>query len=231
MDSDGSGASARVRRIPRWAALTLIGVIVVGAAGVLAKEVHKPGVYWSDVHVRFVAPTSLTRENGLQVAGQSLIMTAGAVGQMVDDTNGPRPASPDATLAGLGIRSGWSVTLPNSGGQYQNYFADPYLDVQVVAPTAAQVTETVQRLVQQIQDGLTKLQKDAHVAPADRISSSVLPLSVAPIYYAHGSHSRAILASLVILCGLTTVGFVTASRLSRRSWPRSATRSPARVLA
>src|SRR6476619_1113941 len=136
MDSDGGRASARVRRIPRWVALTLLGLIVVGAAGVLAKEVHKPGVYWSDVHVRFVAPSSLTKENSLQVAGQSLIMAAGAVGQMVDDTNGPRPASPDATLAGLGIRSGWSVTLPNSGGQYQNYFADPYLDVQVVAPTA-----------------------------------------------------------------------------------------------
>src|SRR6185312_9143101 len=137
----------------------------------------------SDVHVRFVAPTSLTKENSLQVAGQSLIMTAGAVGQMVDDTNGPRPASPDATLAGLGIRSGWSVTLPNSGGQYQNYFADPYLDVQVVAPTALQVTQTMQRLVQRIQDGLATLQKDAHVAPTDRISARVLPLSVAPIYY------------------------------------------------
>jgi hypothetical protein len=196
---------------------------------VLAKEVRKPGVYWSDVQVRFVAPSSLTKQNSLQVTDQSLIMTAGAVGQMVDDRNGPRPASSDATLAGLGVRSGWSVTLPNSGGQYVNYYADPYLDVQVVAPTAPQVMQTMQRLITQIQDGLTKLQTDAHAAPANRITARVLPLTVAPIFYQHGSHSRAIIASLVILSGLATVGFVVASRLSRPPRPRSAPREQLRV--
>jgi hypothetical protein len=229
MDNDGGRASAWSGRVPRWVALSLVGLVVLGAAGVLAKEVRKPGVYWSDVHVRFVAPASLTRQNSLQVPEQSLIMTAGAVGQMMNDTNDPRPASPEATLPGLGIRSGWSVTLPNSGGQFVTYFADPYLDVQVVGPTAMQVTQTMQRLIQQIQDGLTTLQNDAHVAPADRISASVLPLSVAPIYYAHGSHSRAIIASLVILSGLATVGFVVVSRLSRPRRPRSAPRAPVRV--
>lgn len=230
MDDDDGRARARPWRMPRWIALSLVGLIVVGAVGVLAKELRKPGVYWSDVHVRFVAPTSPTRQNSLQVSERSLIMMAGAVGQMVDDTNGPRPASPDATLAGLGVRSGWSVTLPNSGGQYQNYFADPYLDVQVVAPAAAQVTQTMQRLVRRIEEGLTTLQNDADVAPADRISSRVLPLSAAPIYYEHGSHSRAIAASLVILIGLASVGFVVASRLSRSSpRPRSAPRAPVSV--
>ena len=230
MDTEDRRASARSWRMPRWAALSLVGLIVAGAAGALAKEVRKPGVYWSDVHVRFVAPASPTRQNSLQVSERSLIMTAGAVGQMVDDTNRPRPASPDATLAGLGVRSGWSITLPNSGGQYQNYYADPYLDVQVVGLTAAQVMQTMLGLVRRIEDGLTTLQDDAHVAPADRISSRVLPLSAAPIYYKHGSHSRGIAASLVILIGLATVGFVVASRLSRLPpQPQSAPRAPVSV--
>src|SRR6266516_3721547 len=113
MDDDSDRASARRWHMPRWGALTLVGLVMAAAVGVLAEEVRKPGVYWSDVRVRFVAPTTLTKQNSLQVTGQSLIMMAGAVGQMVDDTNGPRPASPDATLVGLGVRSGWWVVLPN----------------------------------------------------------------------------------------------------------------------
>jgi hypothetical protein len=230
MDDDSDRASARRWHMPRWGALTLVALVMAAAVGVLAEEVRKPGVYWSDVRVRFVAPTTLTKQNSLQVTEQSLIMMAGAVGQMVDDTNGPRPASPDATLVGLGVRSGWWVVLPNTGGQYQNSYSDPYLDVQVVAPTAAQVAQTLQRLVQRIHDGLATLQNDAHVAPQDRISSRVLPLSVAPIYYAHGSHSRAVIASLVILIGLASVGFVVASRLPRRlSRQRDAARPPVSV--
>lgn len=227
MDDHESGRPLRRWQLPRWAALGLVGVVLIGAAVVLAKQVGKKGVYWSDVHVRFVAPTTLTQQNSLQVSEQSLIMTAGAVGQMVDDSNRPRPASPDATLAGLGIRSGWSVTLPNSGGQYQNFYADPYLDVQVVESTAEGVAQTIKGLINRIQQALTQLQADAHVAPAHRITSRALPLTVAPIYYIHGSHSRAIVASLVILIVLAAVGFVVAGRLyGRRPNRHRATRAP-----
>jgi hypothetical protein len=154
-------------------------------------------------------------------------MTAGTVDQMIDDRNGPVPADPTATLVGLGVRSGWSVTLPNRGGQYQNSFVDPYLDVQVVGPTRAQVHKTMARLINRIMAALTALQDAEHVAPADRITAKVLPEPVPPVYFEHGSRIRALGASAAILITVAALAAAALSRLARRR-PRSRTIGTAR---
>ncbi len=199
----------------------MLAVVLLGTGVFVAHTLQQPGVYWSDVHVRFVAPTNPTNPNSLQVSEKSLIMTAGAVGEVIDDSDGPRTSSSDVHISGLGVKSGWSVTLPNSGGQYINYYADPYLDLQVVGPDPVTVQRTMQRLVAKTESTLAELQDRADVPQSDRISAKVLPLSSAPMYYEHGSRKRALAAGIALMIGAVAAAIAAGlSRFSRR--PRGA---------
>jgi hypothetical protein len=211
----GVAATRRVR-----VRLLLVGVVVL--TGLLATvlgsyvAVKAKGVYWSRVQVRFIAPTSEDYPNGLQISPSSTVMTAGAVRRIVDDSDKPRTVSQDVILSGLGIRNGWSVNLPNTGGQWANNFTNPYLDVQAVGPTADGVEATISRVILDINAALAKLQTQAAVADANLIHTQLSPPGNPPLYFQRGSRIRAGLAALGLGLGITW--FVTAAtvRWSRR---------------
>jgi hypothetical protein len=176
------------------------------------------GVYYTRAQVRFIAPTNSANPNTLQIAPSSTVMVAGAVGQMVDDEQRPRTASPDVAITGTGIRDGWSVTLPNTGGQWANNYASPYLDVQVAGPSASEVATTMQSLVTQINKDLSALQRSQHVAQANLIHTQLSSLSSPPIYYQRGSRTRALLAALALGLGITAAAtLVTRRFIARRA--------------
>jgi hypothetical protein len=173
-------------------------------------------VYWATVQVRFIAPTSAANPNTLPLSGDSIVMVAGAVGQMVNDSQGPRTSSPTVNITGLGIRDGWTVTLPNTGGQWANYFASPYLQVQAVGPTIANVGGNMTRLMNEISVDLVTLEKQSGVDPHNYIRTQLNPLNGPIYYYQSGSRARALLASLALGAGLTVGGVYTVRAYSRR---------------
>lgn len=189
------------------AALGALGTVVF--AGIAS---HAHGVYTSDAQVRFIAPTSSVDPNTWQLSASSLVMVAGAVGQMVDDSQAPRATSPKVTITGMGVRDGWSVTLPNTGGQWGDNFVSPYLDIQVAGPSAAVVSATMQTLIRRIDHDLSVLQQRERVAPGNLIHTQVNSLASPPIYYERGSRVRALLAAFALGIGFS----VALTMLTRR---------------
>ncbi|MGI8665376.1 MAG: hypothetical protein ACR2N4_05015 [Jatrophihabitans sp.] len=181
--------------------IVLVGLLISGAtANYFA---HRPGVYWSQVQVLFVAPKSAANPNGLSVSSESLITTAGVVAKMVGSSPpGPSVVSDTVTLVGEGIRHGYGVRLPNSGGQFATNFDQAALDVQAAGTTVVEVSATLSKVLDQITTELSTLQSDAHVAPVNLIRAELSP-PTPPIYYQTGSKSRALAITLVIGGGIT----------------------------
>jgi hypothetical protein len=192
----------RERQARRWAALVVAFGLLLTAV-ITYRVVRKPGVYWAQTDVVFLAPTSSLYPNTLVNNSGGVISLAGVVGKIVD----PKAAaahvvSPTVRLANQGIRHGWSVTLPNDGGQWADNFDKPLLDVQAVGSTAAEVSGTVNRLVSKINLTLAGLQAD--VPRVDRVTTKLSPSQV-QVFYDPGRRLRALAASLAIGVAATAV--------------------------
>src|SRR5882757_1133612 len=190
-----------------------IGVLITCAVAMFLT--HRPATYWSRTQVLFVAPLSKVNPNGLEITPSSLIATAGVVAKLVDHSDSStRVVSEGVTLVGEGIKHGYSVTVPNSGGQWANNFTQSVLDVQVVGSSEAEVSTTVNQLVVRIKRALTTIQREAHVAAVNLVRTQSTPPEP-PIYRQHGSHIRAGLATLLLGFGLTAAAVVAARRRYR----------------
>jgi hypothetical protein len=191
-----SSARARI-----WAAF-LVGVLgIVLTAAFMYRVDHKPGVFYGDVKVRFEIPSSEQNKNPLATSAGGLAGVAGVIAKMVDPSeSNTRVVSPTVTLVDQGIRNGYSVTLPNDGGQWANNFDQSLLDVQVVAPSAVSVSDQMQTLVNRIYADLTHMQQGSNVPPVDQITLIPTPSST-QIFYLTGSPLRAVGTTVVL--GLT----------------------------
>ncbi|HEY3716337.1 MAG TPA: hypothetical protein VGL39_17555 [Jatrophihabitantaceae bacterium] len=194
-------------------------VALVVSCALASYAAKKPGVYWSRVQMRFVAQMSVTNPNGLQEGPASLVMAAGVVARIIDPSGGQnRVTSPDTTLASEGIRHGWSVTLPNTGGQWANNFTNPWLNVEAVGTSGAEVGATISRLLAQIQTTLTLLEQKADVRPSAMIRLQTAP-RVPQLYYQQGSGMRAGIATLILGLGLSSALILALRRFARRGRP------------
>ncbi|MFJ3403635.1 hypothetical protein [Promicromonospora sp. NPDC090134] len=176
------------------AALRRWPVLLAGAVatlGLVYTTTLDDGVYWSRTQVVFLAPASKAYPNALRTTSEDLIITAGVVAKAVA---GPdkvtKYASPDATLVGEGTRDGWSIRLPDTGGQWAPNFAEQVLYVEVVAATAEEVEARQDEIVAQIADELDRLQRDAGVVPVNAITVTVAPESLV-VHQVGGSTVRA----------------------------------------
>jgi hypothetical protein len=199
------------RQARRWAALVVaLGLLLTVA--ITYRVARKPGVYWAQIDVVFLPPASSYNPNTLVSTSDGVISLAGVVGKMVDPHPvAARVVSPTIVLADQGIRHGWSVTLPNEGGQWSDNFDKPLLDVQAVGSTAAEVTGTVNRLISQINLTLAGLQ--AQVPRADRVTTELNPSQV-QVFYEPGRRLRALAACLAVGVAATAVA---AGYLRRRT--------------
>ncbi|HTZ43830.1 MAG TPA: hypothetical protein VMB79_08190 [Jatrophihabitans sp.] len=226
----GSGSAAASDRTTanrpersRLARYVVLAVVLVGLLESCLLGYHAAkarGVFWSRVQVRFVSP-QLDNSNGLQYVAPAMIVVAGAVAKMIDPAPPVRLATAEATLVGEGVRDGFSVQLPNTGGQWANQFISPYLDVQAVGPSPDEVTATTDRLVALIDSDLRTLQDRSGVTAHYRITTSLSPPKPLPIYYQKGSAKRAALATLALGIAIT---FSCAGLLGRAFAARSGRR-------
>jgi hypothetical protein len=206
-------------------AIAAIGLVLTAALA--ARVERKPGLYYSEIRVGFHGPVSKHNPNNQVTPSESVISVAGVVARMVR----PNPpagqvVSPTVTLADQGIRQGWSVSLPNDGGQFTNNFDQALLQVQAVGSDRSEVRQKVQSLVATINADLRTLQNQTQVPAVDRISTSLSPREL-QVFRLSGSRPRALGAVLVLGVG----GTLTAEMLyARRRNGRVATAQTAERL-
>ena len=181
----------------RWyvvvAVLVLTGLIMVHIE-------QKPSLYWSQVDVVFLIPKSSRYPNSIAVSSSSVVAMAGVVAADVNQGKAlPRTASAGASLAGQGIRDGWSVRLPDTGGQWAQDFSRPVLDVQVVGPDPETVQNQLEHQVQRIVRALKLRQSEQGTRSQDFITASSAPAQ-AVIHEERGRRTQAL--AIVMLLGI-----------------------------
>jgi len=210
----------------RWY-VVLAGLAMTASAIFFCAE--RPGVYSTQTDVLFLIPTSAKNPNPVAAGSESLIATAGLVARIVSEGQiDPSTASSGVTLTGEGIRQGYSIRLPNSGGQWANNFDRPVLDIQVAGPSEAWVRATLTVQIASINDSLRSLQEADGTGKENFIFTSATPAKP-KIVYSNGEPKRAIAAIFVLgmtLTGLAAVGF---ERLVQRRHPSTRATRPKRT--
>lgn len=121
-------------------------------------------VYWTSQSVVFLAPSDPVRPNALEGTTESLISTAGVVATAV---NQGRPttltSSASVNMLDIGDFDGWTVRLPNSGGQWATNFDQPLLEVEAAGATPDQVMDNLAEAMQRIRTELQSIQARAGV--------------------------------------------------------------------
>lgn len=183
----------------RWyVVIVAVGLGLAGSAAAL----EAPGVYWSRAEVTFLAPSSVAYPNTLPIRSADLVITAGMVARLINgNITWTETADPLATIVGQGVYDGWTVRLPDYGGQWTRQYPRQVLDIQVSGPSEEGVRQRQQELIDRIDAELAALQAD--VVVGDRITTTNLPESP-PVYYFRGSRIRA----LAMIWLLTSVGVI-----------------------
>lgn len=205
------------------AALRRWPVLVAGAVvslGIMYVTTLDDGIFWSRTQVVFLAPPSTAYPNALRTTSEDLIITAGVVAKAVagpDEVT--KYASPDATLVGEGVRDGWSVRLPDTGGQWATHFAEQVLYVEVVAATPEEVEARQAVIITQVAEELDRLQREAGVAPVNDITVTIAPESTV-VHHVQGSRPRSVgMAGVLGACAtfVLIVRLEARGRISRAS--------------
>ena len=182
-----------------WAALAGISLTFAAAYHVVLLA----GVYHQEVNVVFVWPQGPRTSNAFLHGEQTLVSTAGIVGRIVaGDSSNAQVVSDTVTLVGEGIRHGYLVRLPNSGGQWALNFDRPVLDVQAAGSTPQEVQQTIKTVVARINHELEAMQAAAGAPSGVRITTRMSPPSPV-LLYSKGSRMRALAATLALGIGLT----------------------------
>jgi len=193
--------------------VVLIGAVLTAGLGIAAAA--DDGVYFTRTQVIFLAPTSSLYPNALQTQSEDIIDTAGAVAKRI---TGPgevlKFASPDVTLVGLGVRDGWSLRLPDTGGQWASNFASQRLVLDIVGPSRDDVGAKQDAIVSRIDDELDALQREAGVDPVDDITATTAPETTV-IYHVGGSRPRVMAATALLGSGATIAAVVLLERRRR----------------
>ena len=185
----------------RWP-VVVVGALITCSFLYLIRQ--EQGVYWSRTTVVFLAPSSAIYPNSLATDSGALIVTAGVVEKRV---TGPgkvtKYADPSVNLAGLGIRDGWSISLPDTGGQWAPNFTSRELNVEVVGPSPQEVRAKQSELVGRLRDALRQVQVEWKVAPVNYVTLTT-PAEPPVVNYLVGRRPRAEVMTL-LLGGVGTV--------------------------
>ena len=155
--------------------LTTVWVLAVG---------NMAGVYQSRTRIVLTLPPSLQEsQNGIKIAPTSgrLIPFASVIVSKIDGGHSLRQStSPDVTLVDEGIYDGWSIHVPDYGGQWASNINEPALILQATAPTAEAAEVRMRWLIDQVDHQVSDLQ--ANVASPSRISYVASPTAVVVEY-------------------------------------------------
>ncbi len=166
------------------------------------------GVYYSKMNVVFLPPPSKVGGNALKSEAVTTVMFAAIIERHFNGQGVVQQLrTVDAPLYGTGLRSGYSVYLPNSGGQWRMNFNDPVIVVEVVSPERATAESEMSRIVNQL-EGLASAQQESLGIAADaRITTETSPIQPTTQYV--GNRKTRALGSLALLgAGLASASMV-----------------------
>lgn len=203
-----------IRMLGRRWLVVLVGLVCTALA--MTWATGRVGVYATQIDVVFLVPSEPGKSNVLVDDVDPLITFARIIeievnaGRVV-----PRFSSPSATLYGAGVRDGYSVTMPNSGGQWTNYFQRPVLSVEVVGASEAEVRTNLGKAVATIDAAVSGRQRAAGLDPSIWIQTKNSP-STSVVTYIPGSPRRAALAIGLLGIALTGLSANVVDRLDAR---------------
>ena len=176
---------AMVRRWP----IVVVGAILTLAAANYASQDRS--VYWTRTDLVFLAPKNAQYPNALRATSEDLVITAGVVGKLVVGTRQiPKFTATDAGLIGMGVRDGWTVRLPDTGGQWAPNYTDQWLIIEVVGSDPETVRAQKEQLVEEMTAALDRVQDEYRVDKAFRMTTKEAPGSTV-VYPVGGSSKRA----------------------------------------
>lgn len=194
------------------AVLTMVACSAVGA---------RPGVYWGQVDVVVLAPSTPSVPNAFQATQTRAIVMAGVLQREVAGPPGANVVSDEVTIVGQGVRDGSWVRLPNAGGQWANNFDRPVLDVQASAPTRQGVQRRLASALRDVQGALDDLQARAGVAVGSRFTATTSP-QVPVVRYDEGRPLLAMATTALLGFGMTVAMVILrAARAIRLPRPRN----------
>lgn len=206
--------------VRRWY-LVLVGMTLTLVT--LWPATHRPGVYWAQVNLLLLPPTSEYFPNILEDPQYSLSALAGVI---VSDYNGqnepPLMASAETTLYGEGRTSGVEVRMPNVGNQWKPLYPTATIDLQAVGASPQSVIEQVSDTTRTLDNLLATRQDQLHIDPSARVSMINSPKDPV-VFYVTGSRARALGAGAIVGVGLTIAGVYWIERLLQvwRGRPRT----------
>jgi hypothetical protein len=159
-----------IRRRPL---IALAGCVLTVVLTVLVHQ--RPGVHFTDVNAILLNPPTKAKAkavqpgraavadvpvNPLNDTDPALVRAAGVVARVLDQGGSTsRSGSDSVSLVGQGVKHGFSVTLPNSGGQWVYRFERPVLNVQVVGRTDEEVQARLRTAMTEIRTTLQAQQR------------------------------------------------------------------------
>ena len=150
---------------------------VMAAGGLWFSLMQDGGCYTSSTVVTFSldARAVLLPDSGLE--DSNVIAFAGMV---ANEINEGRPAPPyasrEAPLYGVGVRRGEIVGLPNSGGQWTNYYPRAEIEIQIVGRTLPEVRKRQIVLLNRA-FGITRREQLVNSPKEGSIRAAVLPMT------------------------------------------------------
>jgi hypothetical protein len=166
------------------------------------------GVYWSMADVVFYPPGTAAGGNPLRSDSRDIVYYAALVEKLVDgQEHNPLSDTTGARLYGTGIRNGYSVYLPNVGGQWQTEFNRAAITVEVVAETEHDVRRVLAGLVERIQKTAAERQAVMGVIPRAFITTSLSP-GIAEVHYQPAEPARAAGSLVLLAAGLAVTAAV-----------------------
>jgi len=176
--------------------IVVVGTLVTVMA-MLAVASAK-GVYYSRTEVVLLAPTSPAYPNALRTQSEDIIILAGVIARRMTGAGElAKFASPDVTLVGQGVRDGWSVRLPDTGGQWGTNFASQRLILEIVAPEREAAQADQRRLIARVTGELDAMQRAQRVDPVNVVTAIVAPETTI-IQRVGGSRPRALAATALL---------------------------------
>jgi len=201
----------------RWPVL-LAGVLLTVVVCVVTWRA--PGVYWASTKVYLLVPATAQQPNQIAPDNSAAIPLAGLIQTEINGGVPPRgPVSPDVTLVDEGIYDGWSVRLPDTGGQWADNFPESSLIVQASGPSPEVVQSRMYGLIDQITRLVAAHEDAAHVAAASRVDFTMSPPVVA-VQYSNGRRSRAVAIIVLLGVGLSLAVCIVIDRVAQTRRPR-----------
>lgn len=187
-----------------WRRQWLIVLLCLAGAAGLGWHVSRPeGVYWSTTPI-VIRPPYLSGYYA-PLSGITIPL-AGVVAGLVnrDAPEIPPSVSPDVSIVDRGLYDGWTVFVPDYGGQWGSNFTDPIIVVQASGPTPEIVSERMEMVIGRIERTLDEIQDEAGVDERWR-AEAVRLQATSTVEYARGNRVRSLagvgaLSFIVLIC-------------------------------